>query len=135
VPRLVSSSVPLVCSSSADTGDGRPLVGNELALGVCDSSSGSTASLLGAGVKLEVVLVDLARDWDDAGVTAGARAGTDAGELVEGVFEKKPSKDFCPPDEGVFFNAGVDVGAIDFLGGILAGDALTHCLQRDADQR
>jgi hypothetical protein len=93
VPRLVSSSVPLVCSPSAETGDGRPL-GTELALEVCDSSSGSIASLLGAGVKVEIVLVDLARDWNDAGVAAGAREGTDAGELVDGVLEKKPSKDF-----------------------------------------
>lgn len=121
VPLAFSSSKPLVCPSSAETGDGRPLEGGGLALILLSSSfSGSGPSLLGAGVKEEpeLVAVDLDRFFEGAGLEGACREGKAAGAPpVEGVLWKKPKSVFCPPVEGVFFKEGVDAEVAEvFLG-------------------
>ena len=81
------------------------------------SSSGSTASLLGCGVKWE-----LRRGADNLSLRPGFRGDTLTGRLpVElGVagFAKKPWRVRCPPLELDFFNVdgvGVGVDDTDFL--------------------
>jgi hypothetical protein len=100
------------------------LGGGRLALVTCSSpSSGSNASLEGTGVKVEAVvpLFDFGRLFDGAGVEAGTmdRGLGAAGELVEGVFWKKPKRVFCPPEEEDFFNPGVVAGVEVVFRGIL----------------
>lgn len=87
------------------------------------SSSGTNASLEGAGVNVEadVVLADLERPLDGAGVEAATvRALGAAGELVEGVFWKKPKRVFCPAEDDDFFRAGVLAGVEATFLGILS---------------
>ena len=124
VPRLIISSAASACPPSAETGDGRPLDKGRLAFASwASSSSGSTASLEGTGVKVEpeAVLDDLTRILDGAGVDAGAaeRGVGAAGELVEGVFWKKPKRVFCPPDDDDLLRAGVAAGVEAAFRGIL----------------
>lgn len=89
------------------------------------SSSGSKASLLGAGVNEEldpaVAPAAFGRPFDGAGVVSTDLAGNAAGEPAEeGVFWKKPRRVLWPPEEEDFFRAGVAAGVeAFFLGGIL----------------
>jgi hypothetical protein len=113
VPLRVKSSAPLVCPSSVETGEGRPLARDELALTVGWSSSGSTASLLGCGVNC-VRLVDAANLSFNAGFRGELRSGSLVVELGVGVLLKNPWSVRCPPPELDFFNdagAGVDEAA------------------------
>lgn len=111
VPREVNSSPPLACRSSAETGEGRPLGGEgEAGLAGLSWSSGSTASLLGAGVREELdlsspCLKSLAAEGSGVGAADGR-----TGEEADGVRWKKPRRVFCPPVEELFFKAGVEAG-------------------------
>ena len=71
-----------------------------------------------------MVLAILERFLNGAGVEAVTteRALCAAGELVEGVFWKKPRRVFCPPDEDDFFSAGVVAGVEAVLRGISMDD-------------
>lgn len=115
MPRALSSSTPLVCPSSVETGDGRPLEAGELALPWSSSSSGLTASLLGAGVKEEpeVVPADFVRDFVAAGVDVVGRVGSGAGEPVDGVFWKNPRSVLWPPEDDDLLNAGVEEPGVE----------------------
>lgn len=111
VPRAVNSSPPLACRPSAETGEGRPLGGEgEVGLAGWSWSSGSTASLLGAGVREELdlsspCLKSLAAEGSGVGAADGR-----TGEEADGVRWKKPSRVFCPPEELLFLRAGVEAG-------------------------
>jgi hypothetical protein len=124
VPRAFSSSVSLVCRPSAETGEGRPLAGERrLAWTSVCSKSGSAASLLGTGVNEEPDVEEpafLKTGFDGAGVWTSGFVGKEAGEEVDGVFEKKPNRVLCPAEEAAFFNVGVDAGVADPLLPIVA---------------
>lgn len=116
MPRAFNSSPPLVCRPSAETGEGRPLAGEEkLAFTSLCSKSGSAASLLGRGVNDGPVFETafLKRVFEGSGVLLSGFAGNEAGEEVDGVFWKKPNSVLCPPEEADFFNAGVDIGVAE----------------------
>jgi hypothetical protein len=110
VPLAVKSSAPLVCPSSVETGEGRPLAWDGLALTGGWSSSGSTASLLGCGVNC-VRPVGAANLSFSADFRGELRSGSLVTELGVGVLLKNPWSVRCAPPEPVFFNdagAGVD---------------------------
>lgn len=119
MPRAFSSSASLVCLPSAETGEGRPLAGERrLAWTSLCSKSGSAESLLGTGVNDEPDVEEpafLKRGFEATGLRVSGFAGNEAGEEVEGVFEKKPNSVLCPPEEAAFFNAGVDAGVAEPL--------------------
>jgi hypothetical protein len=63
------------------------------------------------------VLADLRRGFEGTGAGVALPAAGATGELVDGVFEKKPSNVFCPPLDGAFFKVGVGPGVeVPFLG-------------------
>jgi hypothetical protein len=53
---------------------------------------------------------DFGRIFRGAGVVAAGFAGSVAEEPPEGALEKKPNNVLWPPEEGVFFRAGVEEG-------------------------
>ena len=119
----VTSSVPLVCASSVDTGEGRLLADGSLALG-SSSSSGAIASLLGAGVRFELLAgaVNLSLSFGFLGELRSGSLVTAAGV---GVLEKKPWRVRCLPSDSDFLRVeGVGVGVADVFLGIM-GNAVT----------
>lgn len=113
MPLVVTSSTPLGCPSSAETGEGRPLAGDRLALAVCFSSSGSTASLLGCGVNWELRYGAVSLSFN-AALRGELRSGNLVVACGVGVLLKKPWRVRCPALELDFFNVeGVGVGVVD----------------------